>query len=73
MDTNKILDALKEERERLSRAIGVLESGSGGSRGRASAAGASSNGRRRRRHMSAEARARISAAQKKRWAARKKK
>ena len=36
MDTEKIVKALKEEREKLDRAIGVLESGSSGSRGRGS-------------------------------------
>jgi len=67
MDMNEILNGLKEERERLSRAIEVLEAGSSGSRRRGSATSAQ-NGRRRRRSMSAEARARIAAAQRKRWA-----
>jgi hypothetical protein len=67
MDINEIANALKEEREKLSRAIEVLEGGSGGSiaRGRPDAP---SGPRRGRRRMSADARARIAAAQRKRWA-----
>ena len=65
MDTNEILYALKEERERLSRAIGVLEGGSRGAVGRPAAVSGARQGRRR---MSPEARARIAAAQRKRWA-----
>jgi hypothetical protein len=67
---NEIVKSLIEERERLSRAIEVLEGGSSGSRGRGVAASmpTRTSNRRRRRHMSAEARARIAAAQRKRWA-----
>jgi hypothetical protein len=65
MKTEEIIDALKAERERLSRAIAVLEGSSRGAR-RGRPPGGSRKGPRR---MSAAARARISAAQKKRWAA----
>ena len=62
MDTEQVIEELEAERERLDRAIAVLQ---------ASHIGAvKSPGRRGRRHMSAEARRRISQAQKKRWAAR---
>lgn len=66
MNVEEILESLKQERQRIDKAIAAL--GGGGSRG-----GWGSSGGRRRgvRHMSAEARARISAAQKKRWAMRK--
>ena len=66
MDTEQIIEALKQERTRISQAIAVLE-GTGN-------AGMSGNSvgrhvRRGRRHMSPEARARIAAAQRRRWAA----
>ena len=61
----EIIEALKAERRRIDLAIAALGGGSI----------ASSNGRRGghhgARHMSAEARRRISEAQKKRWAKRK--
>jgi len=65
MDTRKILDQLRSERERIEKAIQALE-GLDASSGRT----ISSTGRKRRR-LSAEARRRISLAQKKRWAAQK--
>ena len=66
MDTVNILEQLRQERDRIERAIGALESiGNGTKRGRPPG--------RRRRHMSAEARAKIGAAMKKRWAERRKK
>ena len=65
MDTEQIIDALKAERRRLDLAIAALGGGSI----------ASSNGRRGGhrgpRRMSADARRRISEAQKRRWAKRK--
>jgi hypothetical protein len=64
---NDIVNVLRGERERPSRAIEVLEGGSSRSRGRGRPAGPS-GARRGRRRMSAEARARIAAAQRKRWA-----
>jgi hypothetical protein len=71
MDTEQIVAALKEERERLSRAIDALGGSSRGPRGRGRPpvpTAASGGTRRGPRHMSAEARARIAAAQRKRWA-----
>ena len=65
MDTEQILEALRAERQRIDKAIAAL---GGGSR-----AGRSALGRRGPRHMSAEARRRISEAQKRRWAAQRKK
>lgn len=56
MDTEQIIEHLKAERERLDKAIAVLNGGS--SRG-----GWSSAGHRGPRRMSAAARARIAAAQ----------
>lgn len=66
MDTQQIMDALKEERERLDRAIAVLEGGSPqrSNRGRS----VSLVRRKGQRRMSPEARARIAVAQRKRWA-----
>ncbi len=66
MDTASILEQLKEERDRLDKAIQSLEGIGGGAVGKR-------KGRKPGRHMSAEARARIGAAMKKRWAERKKK
>lgn len=63
MDIQQIIGALEAEKERLDRAISILNSGS-------------SNGRhkspmfRRRRHLSVAAKRRISEAMKKRWAER---
>jgi len=66
MDTQQIIDALKDERMKLDRALAVLEGSSRVSvvRSRRASVGAP----RWRRHMSAEARARIAAAQRRRWA-----
>lgn len=58
MDTEQIIEHLKAERERLDKAIAVLN-GTGTAR---------LSHRGGPRHMSAAARARISAAQKRRWA-----
>ena len=63
MDTEQIIDALRAERQRIDRAIAVLEGSSRAARG--------GLGRRGPRHMSAEARKRIADAQRKRWAAQK--
>ena len=67
MYIQQIIDALKEECERLDRAIAVLEGGSRGPATRRShfLIGSAHTGRR---HMSPEARAKIAAAQRKRWA-----
>ena len=62
MDTEQVIEELKAERQRLDRAIDVLEGGS---------ARSARTGRHGARRMSAEARRRISEAQKKRWASRK--
>ncbi len=64
MDSRNILEQLKQERDRIEKAIRALES-IGGS------AATTRRGRKPRRKMSAEARARIGAAMKKRWAERK--
>ena len=74
MTLDSILTQLKEDRDRLDRAIAALEGGSGRKRGRprASATAEVSGGpRRKRRHMSAAARKKISDMMKKRWAERK--
>lgn len=63
MDTQNIIATLEGQRDCIQKAIAALKSNK-----QASTAG---NGRRGR-HMSAAARKRISDAQKKRWAARKK-
>jgi len=65
LDTEQIINALKSERERIDRAIAVLQGSSRGPR--------PGRGRRGPRHMSAEARRRISEAQKRRWAEQRKK
>ena len=65
MDTEQIVEALKQERTRISQAIAVLEGTSGKSM---NVNGIGPRGRRGRRHMSPEARARIAAAQRRRWA-----
>lgn len=77
MDTEQIVSALKEERDRIDEAIAALQGGSGRQRsstaGPSTASGSGRRGRRGPRHMSAEARRRISEAQKRRWAAQRKK
>ena len=65
MDTETIIAELEAERDRIERAIAVLQ---GKKRGAGRPAGAT-DGRRRR--LSAAARKRISDGMKKRWAARK--
>jgi hypothetical protein len=60
MDIEAILNKLRHERDQIDRAIQALE-GSTYRNGKRP-------GRKRGSHMSAEARARMSAAQKKRWA-----
>lgn len=65
MDTQQILSALREEKDRLEQAISALE-GAGGSKI------GSGMGRRGRRRLSAAAKRRISVMMKKRWAERKK-
>jgi hypothetical protein len=63
MDTQQIISALREEKDRLEQAISALEGAGGRSIG---------GGRRGRRHLSAAAKRRISIMMKKRWAERKK-
>lgn len=63
MDTGQIVEALKQERDRISQAISILEGSDGVSRR------VNHTGVRRRRRMSPEVRARIAAAQRRRWAA----
>ena len=71
MDLQRIVGELKQEREKLDRAITALDGSGPGIRGRRAKPG---NGRRHaRRHMSAEARKRISEMMKKRWAERRRK
>lgn len=65
MDTQQIIDALKEERERLDRAIAVLAGSPQPSSVGRPVLGA---GRREPRRMSPEARKRIADAQRRRWA-----
>lgn len=72
MNRSGLVALLDAEIERLQQARRFLSDGNaGGVSRRKGATLASSTGRRGRRHMSAEARRRISEAQKKRWAARK--
>jgi hypothetical protein len=76
MDTQQIIAALSEERDRLEQAISALEGGGGrGRRGRRPGPVPAGPGRgrgRRRRRLSAAAKQRISEMMKKRWAERKK-
>ena len=65
MDTQRIINALSQQRNRISQAISALEGTSGG-RMCANHTGLQPRGRRR---LSAEARSRIAAAQRRRWAA----
>ena len=73
MDTQQIISALREERDRLDQAIAALEGGNGRRRGRGiSVLGNGRRGRRRRRRrLSDAAKKRISEMMKKRWAERK--
>ena len=69
MDIHSILQSLRGQLSRLDRAISALEGGaSAPRRGRPPKSATSSTIRHGRRRMSAEARARISAAQRARWA-----
>jgi hypothetical protein len=63
MSIDQILTELRDERDRLNRAIAALEQGSRNGRG-----SVASTSTRPRRSMSATARKRISEAMKKRWA-----
>lgn len=68
MDIQRIITDLKQERERLDKAISILEElSSGPRRGRPAA---SPGAKRKRRHMSAVSRKRISQMMKQRWAKR---
>ena len=67
MDTQQIISALREEKDRLEQAIAALEGGNGRRRG----LGNGRRGKRRRRRLSAAAKKRISEMMKKRWAERK--
>ncbi len=60
MDIDRILEELKAERDRVSRAIEALGASSGPAQRR--------RGRRGKRRLSAEGRRRISEAAKRRWA-----
>ncbi len=76
MDTQQIIAALRDEKDRLEQAISALE-GVGGGRGRRGrrpgpVPAGPGRGRRRRRRLSAAAKQRISEMMKKRWAERKK-
>jgi len=78
MDTSRILAGLRDERDRINKAISALESldlaaGAVPRHGRAAAAGKSAATPPRRRRMSAAARKHISEMMKRRWAERKKK
>jgi len=72
LDTERIIGLLKEEKERIDRAIAALEGGRSPKRTSAASVFPDGSPRRKRRHMSAEARRRISEAQKKRWVKQKK-
>jgi hypothetical protein len=64
MDTQQIISALRDEKDRLEQAISALEGAGGRKFG--------SGGRRGRRRLSAASKRRISIMMKKRWAERKK-
>lgn len=68
MKTNDILSTLRGERDRIDRAIGILEGIARGDKG-----GSGGTGRRKREKLSAAAKRRISAGMRASWAARKKK
>lgn len=75
MDTQQIIAALRDEKDRLEQAIAALEGGGGrGRRGRkpGPVPGPGRRRGRRRRRLSAAAKQRISEMMKKRWAERKK-
>ena len=68
MKTNDILSTLRGERDRIDRAIEILEGLSRNDKG-----GSAGPGRRKREKLSAAAKRRISAGMRASWAARKKK
>ena len=68
MNLGRILQELRNERDRLTRAIEALE-GAGARRGRPPG---SSTRRHRKHHVTPEGRRRLSEAMKKRWAVRRK-
>jgi hypothetical protein len=73
LDTEQIIAVLRSERDRVDQAIAALQGGSGRQRSASATSAGPRRGRRGPRHMSAEARRRISEAQKRRWAAQRKK
>jgi hypothetical protein len=68
MDTNRILDELKAERDRIEQAISALEAVNSTGRRRAGRPPKAAAIPRRRGRMSAATRARMAAAQRARWA-----
>jgi len=72
VDLQRIVAELKQEREKLDRAIAALDGAGPGVRGRRGVYAATGRPRRRR-HLSAEARKRLSDIMKKRWAERRRK
>jgi hypothetical protein len=69
MNTLSILNDLRQQRDRINKAITALEQGTGSNRrGRQLDRQPAGNGRRGRRKLSAAARKRISVAAKARWA-----
>ena len=74
MDIHRIVTELRDERQRLETAIKAIEGigGHGGGRSEERKTGKVLSMQRGGRHLSAEARRRISEAQKRRWARRKK-
>jgi hypothetical protein len=78
MDTARILEELRAEKDRIEKAISAflsIHSGGGTRRGRPHkfASSSSANGRRRRNRLTPAGRRRLSQMMKKRWAERKKK
>jgi len=73
MDIQKIVAELKQERERLNRAIAALEGINPSSSAVAIAAAPARKARRRRGGLTAEGRKRLSELMRKRWAERRKK
>jgi len=68
MDINSILDQMKQQRDRLDRAISALEGGRA-TKARRKTGSRAANGRRKgKRRLSAAARKKISEAAKARWA-----
>jgi Spy/CpxP family protein refolding chaperone len=76
LDTQRIVSELKKERDRLSRAIALLDGPEGESATRTEHASASVSkvgAPRKRRHLTPEGRKRLSDLMKKRWSDRRKK